>query len=344
MSMFFDCATPILATTTQVMRADATPNAPRENRRSLGLRPDQYGECPTSLNGCYDRSIVVCRNDDDMLREWTQFGGEFGEAAQTHLDRLLAAERRRLDAKAWSAQGPELPTSKRLRDGSWIDVDWKVYTEVVEECARRTSAVVTAQNELNQMMNGLAFLLWWSEQGEGVRNYERYVTAHAAGIAVGLDLPPLMPWVGDEMEAALEATFPGARWRLVGMANWRVVLANGRTVGWMHDSPQRALEGAGVYWSKGQEWLSNIGRSGKIRSSDWCGNPPATGCVPNVENAATLAGLLEVEVIAACAGITVEEVMAVGSNPYDALDCMEAYGRCPSGPVGPYYHWARKAA
>lgn len=345
MSMFFDCATPILATTTQVMRADATPNAPTANRRTLELRLDQYGERPTSMNGAYPRDLVIVTGDNEILDEWAKLGGPLGEAAAEHLAKLMAAEQRRLNALAVLKAASPLPqaTTDRMATRSDQDVYSREYAAAAEELARREAAVTSAQDELHKMENARAFLIRWSEQGAGWGQWnDRYVTAYTEGVSAGLDLPPPVRWAGAEMEAALNAAFPGAQWRVVGMAYWRVVLANGRTLGWYNHDPESALAHAVDYWSKGQEWLANLAETGRIVGSDWNREPLGTGRTPNVEHAAKLAGLTEEEVIAACAGISVEELVASGQG-YGVLEHVATYGRCPSGPVGPYYHWARKA-
>lgn len=339
----FKCATPVLATTTQVMRADATPNAPDANRRTLELRPDQYDGCPTSLNGAYPRSIVVGRGDDEILMEWAALGGPFGEAASQHLAALMAAEQRRLDAQAWEGQAPRLPSCKRLPNGEWIDVDMAAYAAAANERARRAEATGRAQDELHKMENARAFLIRWSEQGLGYDQWNRYVTAYTAGVSAGFDLPPAVRWVGAEMEAALNAAFPGAQWKLVKMEFWKVVLPNGRPVGYGQADPDAALESACKCWQKGQEWLAHVARTGRIVGCNWNREPLGTGKTPDVKHAAELAGLTEEEVIAACAGISVEELVASGQS-YFVLERVATYGRCPSGPVGPYYHWARKAS
>ncbi len=346
MPVSFDCATPILATTTQVMRADATPNAPTANRRTLELLPDQYGERPVSLNGAYPRHLVIVRGDDEILSEWAALGGPLGEAAAEHLALLMAAEQRRLDALAALGAAPPLPeaTRDRMATRAAQDAYSREYEAAAKELARREAAVAAAQDELHKMENARAFLIRWSEQGAGRSQWnDRYVTAYTEGVSAGLDLPPQVSWAGAEMEAALEAAFPGAQWRVAEMAYWRVVLANGRTLGWFNRDPNTALADAVTYWSKGQEWLAHLAKTGRIVGSDWNGEPLGTGKTPSVKHAAELAGLTEKEVIAACAGMSVEEVIASGKG-YGVLEHVATYGRCPSGPVGPYYHWARKAA
>lgn len=341
----FDCATPVLATTTRVMRADATPNAPTDNRRTLELRQDQYGERPTSLNGAYPRDLVIVTGDDEILSEWVAFGGPLGEAAAEHLAALMAAEQRRLDALALLEAAPPLPeaTAERTATREAQGVYSREYAAAAEERARREAAVAAAEAELHKMDNARTFLIRWSEQGEGWGQWnDRYVTAYTEGVSAGLDLPPPVNWAGAEMEAALDIAFEGAKWRLVEMAYWRVVLANGRTLGWRSEHPKQALAQAVVYWNRGQEWLAYLAKTGRIVGSDWRGEQLGTGRTPSVEHAAKLAGLTEEEVIAACAGISVEELIASGQG-YGALEHVATYGRCPSGPVGPYYHWARKA-
>lgn len=345
MSLSFDCATPILTTTTQVMRADATPNAPNANRRTLELRPDQYGERPASLNGAYPRHLVIVRGDDEILSEWAALGGPLGEAAAEHLAALMAAEQRRLNALASLEAAPPLPeaTRDRMATRAAQDAYSREYAAAAEELARREAAVTAAQDELHKMENARAFLIRWSEQGAGWSQWnDRYVTAYTEGVSAGLDLPPPVSWAGAEMEAALNAAFPGAQWRVVEMRYWRVVLANGRTLGWLNRDPESALINAMTYWSKGQEWLAYLAETGRIVGSDWNRQPLGTGKTPNVKHTAELAGLTEEEVIAACAGISVEELVASGQG-YGVLERVAIYGTCPSGPVGPYYHWARKA-
>lgn len=246
----FDCAVPVLATTTRVMRADATPNAPTDNRRTLELRPDQYDGRPTSLNGAYPRDLVIVTGDDEILSEWAALGGPLGEAAAEHLAALMAAEQRRLDALALLEAAPTLPeaTAERTATRAAQDAYSREYAAAAEELARREAAVTTAEVELHKMDNARAFLIRWSEQGEGWGQWnDRYVTAYTEGISAGLDLPPPVRWVGAEMEAALDAAFPGAQWRVVEMRYWRVVLANGRTLVWYNHDPESALADTIIY-------------------------------------------------------------------------------------------------
>lgn len=328
------------------MRADATPNAPTDNRRTLELRHDQYGERPTSLNGAYPRQLVIARGDDEILGGWAKLGGPLGEAAAEHLAALMAAEQRRLNALALLKAAPPLPkaTTDRMATRAAQDAYSREYAAAAaEELARREAAVTTAEAELHKMDNARAFLIRWSEQGAGWSQWnDRYVTAYTEGVSAGLDLPPPVSWAGAEMEAALNAALPGAQWRVVEMRYWRVVLANGRTLGWYNHDPESALAHALACWSKGQEWLAYLAETGRIVGSDWNREPLGTCRTPNVKHAAELAGLTEEEVIAACAGLTAEELVASGQG-CGVLKRVATYGTCPSGPVGPYYHWARKA-
>lgn len=345
MSLSFDCTTPILATTTQVKRADATPNAPPANRRTLERRFDEFGQRPSSLNGAYPRNLVLVTGDDEILGKWASLKNPLGEAAAEHLAKLMAAEQRRLDALAALEAAPPSPkaTADRMATPAAQDAFMREYNAAAEERARREAAVTAAEAELHKMENARAFLIRWSEQGEGWGQWDRYVTAYTEGVSAGLDLPPPVRWVGAEMEAALHAALPGAQWRVVEMAYWRVVLANGRTLGWYNLDPAVTLADAVSYWSKGQEWLAHVAETGRIVGSDWNREPLGTGRTPSVKRAAELAGLIEEEVIAACAGISVEDLVASGQG-YGVLNRVATYGTCPSWPVGPYYHWARKAS
>lgn len=336
----FCCRTPILATTTSVVYELAYLEAPRANARTAGLRPDQWGNRPHSDNGNYARASVIVRSDDEILSEWATLGGLLGEGAAAHLTDLMAAEKRRLDAWAWYRAAPQAVWSTRDATGARVDVPMAEITAACNEQARRRDAAEAAEKAVNSMANARGWLVEWSGQGAGRTQWQRYTTAHAAGLAAGLDLPALVEWVTPAMEAALEAAFPGAKWRFVDMEWWQVVTADLRTFGGDPD-PGESLAHAMDMWARGQEWLRHVTKTGRLHQpSPW---ERAGMSAPNVKHGAAACGLRETEVIAACAGLTEAEVIASGEG-YGVLEHVATYGRCPSGPVGPYYHWARKAA